>query len=1532
MGIGKNRTFHTEAIEGLIRDTGQLMEAADKITKELYEEMRDIAAVLASLPADVRDQGLYEDVLRLRDSLRTDEFLAYRKEMSQKLERLLRDITQGDRREAAGLDAVAADVRSLTARIKDLSALIPEGADSGSYEDFRKKYEACVRAWDASDDALERLKQALKAALHGVHVKGVCMSGDPVNLSTGNFTYEKEDLRLPGNPPLIIRRSYNALSEEKGLLGQGWRFSWESCIRRMEEEAVLCAGDGHEERYERGRDGSFWGSGTRNRLTEGPEGYELTTPEGIRYRYDTEGKLTGWEEAFHGMVRLSYEGEKLCRIFRESDGAGYRLVYGTASDGEERLLEIREELPGDNEEEGITERTVSYAYGEGGRLETVTGADGNTLTYGYDAHGHLESITNAEGTVTVRNTYDGEGRCIRQEFPDGGAMEYAYEEAEACVILTERNGSRIRYYHDDRYHHTKTVYEDGEEQYAYNQRGQCIRHKDALGNITRYSYDVRGNLTQVIDALGGKSNAIYDGDGHLLKLKMDDKLPYSSHYDDKGRMTEISDATGRITRIRYEEDQRSIIVEQTDGTSFTIVYDERGNITALTDPYGAKTQYHYDIRGELTGKTYPDGSCESYRYDHSGNLYQITERSGQSITYQYDSQNRLTEKDCGNGRREVYRYNCMGDQIQRTDALGYVTSYEYDASGKMTKVTDALGNETCYTYDRMGGLVCVTRYEGTAGNGGKRETTVYERDLCGRVISVQDALGQKESYAYDAAGRMIRKIDPDGNETCYTYTSEGKLAEITYADGRKAEWRYDEKGNCTEMQDWRGVTRMEYDVMGRVIKVTDPDGREAAYGKGALGECSRLRYSNGREVVYRYNEMGGLTELILGECSICYHYDEAGRIAEKCLPNGICTSYKYDASGNMIQIRHEGKKFVEEYQYRFDTCGNKVQMKKMWKGETEGSETYDYAYDAMNRLTEVRKDQELIRSYAYDAFGNRIRKTVCQNGDRKKIAYSYNENNQLICEEENGREKSYQYDRAGNLTEVIENGMVIAKYAYDATGRMCSACRQEEGQIQKTVYLYNGWNQRVGQKIYEGSTPEKLSLEKEIRYDTDPARPYRNLMQAADETHGEEQAYIWDGGIAALSEGDRISYYLSDDLGSVRFLTDEKGNIRERYEYDEFGSPVREDCENADLMKQPFRYTGYQMDETTGLYYAHERSYDAAQGRFTGEDVLRGNMREPYTQNHYVYCWNRPLQYVDLDGREPKAASEAGINGGVSILADGTVADITGILHQPKTVSPGIGSEIKGAPLNTGLYQHQTGDCSRETAVPELPGFRDLLIHAGASAGGGWDADPKSWSWFQELVEMAGRNQDGAVTGGAGKVLDILETVRKTIEEENEKVKIVEDNYKTDNYYYLRNRDIVSEIKGIDSKYDTEIKHFQELYSKYKERYEELSDKTGVPAELIASIHYRECASDFDWREGTIHFSVYLHNGQELGKETTIVPKKIIFGEDQFDEAVVDALEGKPWNQIEDTEKEGFKSNNLEAYNVTGLRDGNDSVWYSVKI
>ncbi|MDD5331310.1 MAG: hypothetical protein PHE43_00610 [Candidatus Nanoarchaeia archaeon] len=65
-----------------------------------------------------------------------------------------------------------------------------------------------------------------------------------------------------------------------------------------------------------------------------------------------------------------------------------------------------------------------------------------------------------------------------------------------------------------------------------------------------------------------------------------------------------------------------------------------------------------------------------------------------------------------------------------------------------------------------------------------------------------------------------------------------------------------------------------------------------------------------------------------------------------------------------------------------------------------------------------------------------------------------------------------------------------------------------------------------------------------------------------------------------------------------------------------------------------------------------------------------------------------------------------------------------------------------------------------------------------------------------------------------------------------------------------------------------------------KKKYQEVAEKTNVPWELIAAIHYRE---------SSLNFNTYLHNGEKLGTVTTKVPKGILFND--WVEAATDAIE-----------------------------------------
>lgn len=141
-------------------------------------------------------------------------------------------------------------------------------------------------------------------------------------------------------------------------------------------------------------------------------------------------------------------------------------------------------------------RKVKLEY-DGDMLKTVTTPSGAVYTYSYGDNGRITETVNARNVTAVRNRYDSLFRVTHQEFPDGGTMDFEYDDKNSRVTLTERNGSRITYVHDSRYRNTATLYEDGtREKYLYNDRNQCICRTDRNGHTVRMSYDSRGNLTQ----------------------------------------------------------------------------------------------------------------------------------------------------------------------------------------------------------------------------------------------------------------------------------------------------------------------------------------------------------------------------------------------------------------------------------------------------------------------------------------------------------------------------------------------------------------------------------------------------------------------------------------------------------------------------------------------------------------------------------------------------------------------------------------------------------------------------------------------------------------------------------------------------------------------------------------------------------------------------------------------------------------------------------------------------------------------------
>ena len=80
--------------------------------------------------------------------------------------------------------------------------------------------------------------------------------------------------------------------------------------------------------------------------------------------------------------------------------------------------------------------------------------------------------------------------------------------------------------------------------------------------------------------------------------------------------------------------------------------------------------------------------------------------------------------------------------------------------------------------------------------------------------------------------------------------------------------------------------------------------------------------------------------------------------------------------------------------------------------------------------------------------------------------------------------------------------------------------------------------------------------------------------------------------------------------------------------YDSFGNVVSETNATVDSR---YLFTGRNYDSETGLYFYRARYYDAAIGKFLGEDIF---IVQPTNANQYAYVGNSPAQFVDPTGFE----------------------------------------------------------------------------------------------------------------------------------------------------------------------------------------------------------------------------------------------------------------------------------------------------------
>ena len=161
-----------------------------------------------------------------------------------------------------------------------------------------------------------------------------------------------------------------------------------------------------------------------------------------------------------------------------------------------------------------------------------------------------------------------------------------------------------------------------------------------------------------------------------------------------------------------------------------------------------------------------------------------------------------------------------------------------------------------------------------------------------------------------------------------------------------------------------------------------------------------------------------------------------------------------------------------------------------------------------------------------------------------------------------------------------------------------------------------------------------------------------------------------------------------------------------------------------------------------------------------------------------------------------------------------------------------------------GLHVEPTGELDKSTE-----GYI-MAIQTGGGLGADGIVGPKTLDQLQKLDQAPtkpapGKQQDDVKGDGA------------------DNVDHMPDDPKLAAVYLFNRQRVKNATETLNPQQQKDMEQFIKNWDSNKARYEEVASKSGVPAKLVASLH---------WRESTGDFGTYLHQGDPLGKKAVHEP------------------------------------------------------------
>ena len=422
-----------------------------------------------------------------------------------------------------------------------------------------------------------------------------------------------------------------------------------------------------------------------------------------KFEYDAAGNLSKATDARGNATSYAYDALNRNTVITFANGLSLGYTY--------------DELGNVTASRDRAGREFRYAYSPLGDLLSKTYPDGSADTYEYDRVSRMLRAVNKDATVEFE--YDRAGRLLSETL-NGQTTAYAYDVAAGRRTMTYPSGMRVEERLNAR-DLIATIMQDGNQVVAmhYNAAGQKTRQEYANGIATDYGYDENGWLATIKAGHGVLDlQMAYDAAGNMTERKdlLDADRTETYGYDALSQLTSFArgaEATASFefdqlgNRLRsvtdgvattYRADNVNAYTSLTGGLQFTPRYDDNGNL--LNDD---AHEYAYDMNNKLAAV---DGSAITYKYDALGRriaagntLYyyagdQMVESAigGNATSFIYG--NNIDEAllmEHGNDRF-FYHANHLGSTLALTDAFGEVWERVSYSPYGAPSFTDTVGN------------------------------------------------------------------------------------------------------------------------------------------------------------------------------------------------------------------------------------------------------------------------------------------------------------------------------------------------------------------------------------------------------------------------------------------------------------------------------------------------------------------------------------------------------------------------------------------------------------------------------------------------------------------------------------------------------------------------------------------------------------------------------------------------------------------------------------------------------------------------